>query len=127
MERTLSRLGGDSPDAVTIVAEVDGELAGTAEYLGPQARRIGLVQAVPEGEAYIGRLGVSPAFRGHGLGRALTEECIRRARADRARTIGLATREVMVAAQALYESLGFRYLRTVDRNGSTYLAYVLHL
>ena len=47
MERNLSRLGGDSPDAVTIVAELDGELAGTAEYLGPGGRRVGLVETVP--------------------------------------------------------------------------------
>ena len=127
MERNLSRLGGDSPDAVTIVADVNGELAGTAEYLGPDGRRIGLVEEVPEGEAYIGRLGVSPAFRGRGVGRALTEECIRRARDDGARTIGLATRDVMLAARAMYESLGFRYIRTVDRNGSAYLTYVLDL
>jgi ribosomal protein S18 acetylase RimI-like enzyme len=127
MERNLSRLGGDSPDAVTIVAEVDGELAGTAEYLGPTGRRIGLVESVPEGEAYIGRLGVAPNARGRGLGRALTEECIRRARADGARTIGLATRDVMAAARAMYESLGFRYVRTVDRGGSTFLTYVLDL
>jgi ribosomal protein S18 acetylase RimI-like enzyme len=85
------------------------------------------VESVPEGEAYIGRLGVAPNARGRGLGRALTEECIRRARADGARTIGLATRDVMAAARAMYESLGFRYVRTVDRGGSTFLTYVLDL
>ena len=82
MERNLARLGGDSPDAVTIVAELDGLLVGTAEYLGPGGRRVGLVEAVPEGEAYIGRLGVAPTARGRGVGRALTEECIRRARSS---------------------------------------------
>jgi ribosomal protein S18 acetylase RimI-like enzyme len=127
MERNLSRLGGDSPDAVTIVAEMDGQLAGTAEYLGPAGHRVGLVQAVPEGEAYIGRLGVSATFRRRGVGRALTEECIRRARVDGAGSIGLATRDVMAAARAMYESLGFGYVRTVDRAGSRYLTYVLEL
>ena len=127
MERNLARLGGDSPDAVTIVAELDGRLVGTAEYLGPGGRRVGLVEAVPEGEAYIGRLGVAPTARGRGVGRALTEECIRRARADGARSIGLATREVMAAARAIYESLGFRYVRTVERGGSPNLTYVLDL
>ncbi|MDP9341925.1 MAG: GNAT family N-acetyltransferase [Actinomycetota bacterium] len=127
MERNLARLGGDSPDAVTIVAEIDGELVGTAEYLGPRGRRVGLVEAVPEGEAYIGRLGVAPHARTRRVGKALTEECIRRARADGARTIGLATRDVMVAARAMYESLGFRHVRTVDRGGSTFLTYVLDL
>jgi ribosomal protein S18 acetylase RimI-like enzyme len=125
MERNLSRLAGDSPDAVTIVAEQDGELVGTVEYLGPLGRRVGLVEVVPEGEAYIGRLGVDPAHRGRGIGRALTEECVRRARADGARTIGLATRDIMSAARAMYESLGFRHVRTVERGGSIYLTYVL--
>lgn len=127
MERNLARLGGDSPDAITIVAEVDGELAGTAEYLGPAGQRVGLVEAVPEGEAYIGRLGVRPACRGRGVGKALTAECVRRARSDGARSIGLATRDVMVAARGMYESLGFRYLRSVDRAGAIYLTYVLDL
>jgi ribosomal protein S18 acetylase RimI-like enzyme len=127
MERNLSRLAGDSPDAATIVAELDSELVGTAEYLGPARRRVGLVEAVPEGEAYIGRLGVAPAASGRGVGRALTEECIRRAREDGARTIGLATRDIMASARAMYESMGFRPVRTVERGGSAYLTCVLDL
>jgi ribosomal protein S18 acetylase RimI-like enzyme len=127
MERNLARFGGDSPDAVTIVAEEDGRLVGTVEYLGPGGKRQGLVEIVPEGEAYIGRLGVDPAYRGHGIGRALTEECLRRARADGAASIGLATRDAMVAARSMYESMGFRYVTTAERGGSIYLTYVLEL
>jgi hypothetical protein len=33
----------------------------------------------------------------------------------------------MVSARAMYESMGFRYVRTVERGGSTYLSYVLDL
>ena len=102
-------------------------MAGTAEYLGLRGQRLGLVEAVPEGDAYIGRLGVAPAYRGRGVGKALTEECIRRARADGARSIGLATRNVMIAARAINESLGFRFVRTIDHGGSAYLTYVLDL
>ncbi len=127
MERNLSRFGGDSPDAVTVVAELDGRLVGTVEYLRPGGKRQGLVQAVPEAEACIGRLGVDPGYRGRGIGRALTEECIRRARADGATTIGLATRDAMVAARSMYESMGFRYVRTAERGGSIYLTYLLDL
>ena len=39
--------------------------------------------------------------------RALTDECLARARADRAPVIGLHTAEMMTAARTLYEAAGF--------------------
>jgi ribosomal protein S18 acetylase RimI-like enzyme len=53
-------------------------------------------------------LAMSPRHRRRGVARALMRDCIRRARADHARVVGLFTREVMTAAGELYRSLGFR-------------------
>ncbi|MGH3913070.1 MAG: GNAT family N-acetyltransferase [Pseudonocardiaceae bacterium] len=87
-----------------LVAHLAGRLAGTVTYLpsGPKDYR-----RVPQDWAVIRVLGVDPALRGHGVARALTEECLARARAERAPAVGLHTAEMMTAARALYEGIGF--------------------
>jgi ribosomal protein S18 acetylase RimI-like enzyme len=52
-------------------------------------------------------LGVDPAWRGRGVARTLTEDCLALARADHAPAVGLHTAEMMVAARTLYEQAGF--------------------
>jgi ribosomal protein S18 acetylase RimI-like enzyme len=59
-------------------------------------------------------LAVSIAARGRGVGRALVEACIERARRDRRPAIGIYTRPFMSAAHQLYRSLGFRRLPELD-------------
>jgi ribosomal protein S18 acetylase RimI-like enzyme len=87
-----------------VVAEVDGRLAGAVTFYPPGS---------PEGEGWpqdwaaIRMLGVSPAQRGRGIGRMLTEECLRRARARGAPVLGLHTTESMAVAKAMYERMGF--------------------
>ena len=54
---------------------------------------------------------VDPAARGRGLGRMLTEECMRRARRDGAEMIALHTSPIMQVALAMYLRLGFVPLR----------------
>lgn len=54
------------------------------------------------------RMWVRPAFRGHGVGRALAERVVAEARAVGYRCMRLDTLASMAEANALYERLGFR-------------------
>lgn len=61
----------------------------------------------PDGYAAMRLLAVHPDARGRGLGRALTEECLRLARADGREWFGLHTTRLMAVAQAMYQRMGF--------------------
>ena len=97
----------------TIVAERDGELLGSVNYYAPgQADSVD--GAWPDGWASIRLLGVSPRSRSHGVGHALMSECLRRARADGATTMGLHTTALMDIARAMYVRLGFKRAPSFD-------------
>jgi ribosomal protein S18 acetylase RimI-like enzyme len=64
---------------------------------------------LPETWAGFRLLAVHPDARGHGLGRLLTLECLRRAREAEARTLGLHTSSLMAVARAMYLRMGFRH------------------
>jgi ribosomal protein S18 acetylase RimI-like enzyme len=91
--------------AELIVAEVDGELAGTVT-LYPRAAG-STVEGWPEGWAGVRLLAVHPSCRGRGIGRALMDECTRRCRERGIRTIGLHTTVMMEVARGMYERMGF--------------------
>ncbi|MGZ4674669.1 MAG: GNAT family N-acetyltransferase [Ilumatobacteraceae bacterium] len=57
--------------------------------------------------AGIRMLAVAPGHQGSGVGRALTEACIERARRDGRRKIVLHSTELMKVARTMYEKLGF--------------------
>jgi ribosomal protein S18 acetylase RimI-like enzyme len=91
-----------------IVAEIDGRIAGAVAYFEPRAAKPALFD--PDWPV-IRMLVVDPAARGRGVGRMLTEECIRRARRDGAEVIALHTSPIMQVALALYLRSGFVPLR----------------
>lgn len=94
-------------DAVKLVADIDGELAGFVAYIPPgfsDERMFGREWAS------IRMLGIALSARGQGLGRLLTEACVARARGDGARVLGLHTSEAMAAARRIYEAMGLREL-----------------
>lgn len=64
---------------------------------------------IPTGwRAWIEDVVVDEAARGQGVGAALTQEAVRLARAEGARTVDLTSRPSREAANRLYERLGFQ-------------------
>ncbi len=59
-------------------------------------------------------LAVLPRVRGQGVGNALMDECVRRAREMGATQLGLHTMDVMQAAMRMYEHMGFVHTPTLD-------------
>lgn len=102
-ERELEKLPGNY--VALLLAEVEGAVAGCA----------GVREFAP-GIGELKRLYVRPAFRGHGLGRELSEESIARARFAGFRSLRLDTLPTMAAATALYRSLGFREIEPYRHN-----------
>jgi predicted N-acetyltransferase YhbS len=93
-------------EAERIVAERGGRLLGSV-MLFPRA---GDAYRDVEGEANwpeLRLLAVAPEARGQGVGEALVEECIRRARRMGAAELGLHTSESMAAAMRMYRRMGF--------------------
>jgi ribosomal protein S18 acetylase RimI-like enzyme len=99
-------------DSRLLVAEHEGRVAGTIT-LYPDASREGW--GWPARWAGIRAVAVIPSARGHGIGRRLTQECIRLARADGAQAVCLHTAAFMEAAVGMYEGLGFRRRPEYDR------------
>ena len=83
-----------------LVALEEGEVVGFAVLAPVSARAV--YAGVAESSVY-----VAPAAQGRGVGRALSVECIDRARARRARRVALHSTPWMQTAHRLYESLGF--------------------
>lgn len=91
--------------AELLVAELDGEIVGSLTYYAPGPRSE--AQGWPPTWAGLRLLAVAPSARGRGVGRALMEASIARARADGAEAIALHTTEMMAIARAMYERMGF--------------------
>lgn len=101
-------LDSDGTAAEWIVAESldDGELLGSVMLYPAEAAAYGeltTATAAPE----LRLLAVPPEARGSGVGQALVDECIRRARLAGARELGLHTSVSMQAAIRMYRRLGF--------------------
>lgn len=91
--------------SVVLVAASEGRLVGTVTYVpgpGPDA------EVQDPDAATIRMLGVAPEARGRGVGQALVEACIVKARGGGRRRVLLDTETTMTAARRLYERLGFR-------------------
>jgi GNAT superfamily N-acetyltransferase len=114
-------------EAELVVAVHDGEPTGTVTYCrhgSPWA------QLTVPGEAEFRMLAVVPAARGLGLGKALVQHCVARAREDGCRTLRLSTEPIMHAAHRIYHRMGF--VRTPERDwaptaGTDLLTYALAL
>jgi ribosomal protein S18 acetylase RimI-like enzyme len=113
---------------ILVAVDASGGIVGTVSYVpGPESR---YADVAGEGEAEFRMLGVLPAARGAGAGRALVDACIERARASGRSALVLSTPPDWTTGQRLYERLGFR--RAPERDfdpvpGLRLWAYVLDL
>jgi GNAT superfamily N-acetyltransferase len=84
------------PGGAIIMAEVDGESVGTCA----------LVKCA-DGAYELAKMAVAPSAQGRGVGRALGEAAIARARSVGASRVELLSNTSLAPALALYRSLGF--------------------
>jgi putative acetyltransferase len=91
--------GKYAPDSrgALLLAKVDGQAVGV----------VGL-RDLGDGIAEMKRLYIDPAGRGHNFGRALTDAVLAEARRHGYRALRLDTFPSMVAANRIYDTLGFR-------------------
>jgi ribosomal protein S18 acetylase RimI-like enzyme len=91
-----------------IVAELDGALVGAVAYIAPGRPKPDFFDA---SWPIVRMLVVDPDFRGRGVGRALLEECLNRARRDGSAVLGLHTSPIMTTALSMYRKMGFKKQR----------------
>ena len=122
---TLSHASSLSTVGDLLVAETAAGLQGVVLYLPPGSSD-GI--QIPTEWASIRMLAFSPASRGQGIGKRLTQACIERARRDGATAIGLTTGSMMKIARSMYERLGFQKEADLgSRFGVDHARYVLFL
>ena len=125
MQTSLSDVSKIADRGQLIVAQSDRELVGSVVYFTPGTSNSRLFE--PEW-ASIRMLAVSPNYRRQGIGQQLSQECIDRARKDKAEVIALHTSELMTGAMKMYEKLGFERDIELPRSlGLRYWRYLLDL
>jgi GNAT superfamily N-acetyltransferase len=108
-----------------VVAEDGGAVIGGVAYVPPNVKKALHFDA---NWPIIRMLVVDPLARGMGTGRALTEECVFRARRDKATIVALHTSPIMRIALPMYLRMGFERLRDAPPIcGVPYAVYVLKL
>ena len=96
----------DDAGVTRLVAEVAGEIVGSAALYAPDAAAYGTL-ASPTPWPEVRLVAVAPTARGRGIAHVLVDECVRRARLAGATVLGLHTSRSMRAAVRLYERMGF--------------------
>jgi len=121
MADRVSRMSELSKAGEIIVAEDQGWIVGGVAYLGPHRPKPHYFDCA---WPIIRMLVVKPSARGKGIGRLLTEECVRRARRDKSLIIALHTTPIMTVALPMYLRMGFTKLRDApDIYGVPYAVY----
>ena len=104
MRAGLSKTSDLGVSGEVIIADLQGAFAGAVAYFGPNSQKAAFFdQRWP----IIRMLVVDPAFRGKGIGRALSDECVARARRDGSPIIALHTSPIMSVALPMYLKMGF--------------------
>jgi GNAT superfamily N-acetyltransferase len=125
MANSVSRMSELAATGEIIVAEREGRLVGGIVYVaGGKPKAAYFDQAWP----IIRMLVVEPAARGGGIGRKLTEECVRRALRDEFRILALHTSPIMTVALSMYLRMGFNWVRDAPPiHGVRYAVYAKDL
>lgn len=109
---TLPGVYAERNNGVLLVAECDGEYAGTAALRplrGKQADGVEEIEGISVDDiAELKRLWVDSSFQRRGIGEALTRECLEVARRKGYKAVVCDTLERLTAANALYERIGFK-------------------
>jgi ribosomal protein S18 acetylase RimI-like enzyme len=100
-------------EAELLVAELAGELVGAVAYCPPDSA---YAEIAAPNEAEFRMLAVLASARGKGVGSALVQACIDRARKSGFTGLRLSTQRNMGAAHRIYDRSGFE--RTPDRDWS---------
>jgi GNAT superfamily N-acetyltransferase len=122
---SLARAAHFAKETELLVAEDDDLVVGFVCYVGPGRDREDIFDP---SWALMRLLSVDPVARGRGIGRALSEATLERARRDGASVIALHTSPVMSVALGMYLRMGFVHTRAIpDRNGLPYAVYTMRL
>ena len=123
----LGDVAGRAHDAIVVVALDDGQVVGCLTFVeGIGSRHAEFDDAHAASFRYFG---VVPSVQGRGVGEAMVQWCIDRARANGKLRIRIHTLESMPAAQRLYVRMGFQRDESHDEDwdGIKGLAFVAHL
>lgn len=114
-------------DSTVVIALLDGRLVGCLTYV-PDHHDPHAEFDDPDGASFR-YFGVLPDVQGRGVGQAMVQWCIDRARADGRRKILIHTLESMPSAQRMYQHLGFERVPDLDEDwdGIKGLGFVLPL
>ena len=101
----MLRASGDRDAEAELLVAVDDEILGCVTWcpVGSPYREL----AVDDSQGEFRGLAVAPAARGRGVGKALVEFCLDRARQEGLTEVVLCSLPEMNPAHGLYESLGF--------------------
>ena len=108
MAASLGQMATLADNGDIILAEHADQIIGAVVYVAPGRPKPSCFDI---GWPIIRMLVVDPKSRGLGAGRALTEECIKRARRDGSPVIALHTSPFMTVALSLYVRMGFERVR----------------
>jgi GNAT superfamily N-acetyltransferase len=104
-EAQLAEADRRAREAELLVAVDDGKVLGTVTWCPPTSPLRELARRPDQAEFRM--LSVALAGRRRGVGRALVEACLDRARAESMREVLLSSLPQMTAAHALYREFGF--------------------
>lgn len=121
----IGSMANIATQAELIVAESANELLGAVGYVGPGRPK---AEYFEREWAIMRMLVVKPSARGQGIGKALAEECIARARRDNTKTFALHTSKIMNIALPMYLRMGFAWSKDIPGNsGVQYAVYTKQL